>query len=86
MMSERFYSFLRCVTWAFLVSVAALIIGVFIILIPIEILQLTAAKGFEVGYFRLFGVVASVTLPGVAAHFIMWDLRNDKNRSSTWKG
>ncbi len=76
MIPERFYNLLRYTTQCFIASIAALAIGVFIILIPIEILQLTWAKGFEVWYFRIFGVVASVTLPGVVVHFIIWDSQN----------
>ena len=66
------------ITWMFAVSLMALLTGVFLVLIPIEILQLTAAKGFEVFYFRFFGVLASVTLPGVVMHFIIWDSQNSK--------
>lgn len=78
MVPEWLMTVARYNTRTFLASVAALVLGVFIILIPIEILQLTAAKGFEVWYFRILGVVASVTLPGVVTHFIIWDLQNSK--------
>lgn len=78
MMPQWFMTVLRNNTRVFITSLVALIVGLFIILIPIEILQLTAAKGFEVWYFRFFGVLASVTLPGVVAHFIIWDSQNCK--------
>ena len=76
MKHERLDKVLSGITWCFLASIVALVVGVFIILIPIEILQLTAAKGVEVFYFRFFGVFASVTLPGAVTHFIIWDSRN----------
>ena len=78
MKHERLEKVLSGITWCFLASIVALVVGVFIILIPIEILQLTAAKGVEVFYFRFFGVLASVTLPGVVTHFIIWDSQNSK--------
>lgn len=78
MVPDRFMTVLRNNTRVFITSLVALIVGLFIILIPIEILQLTAAKGFEVFYFRFFGVLASVTLPGVVTHFIIWDSQNSK--------
>lgn len=78
MKHERLEKVLSGITWCFLASIVALIVGVFIILIPIEILQLTAAKGVEVFYFRFFGVLASVTLPGAVTHFIIWDSQNSK--------
>ena len=65
-------------TRVFITSLAALILGLFFFLIPIEILQLTWAKGFEVWYFRVLGAVASVTLPGAVVHFTIWDSQNSK--------
>lgn len=76
MNNTRLDKVLSGITRCFLASIVALVAGVFIILIPIEILQLTAAKGFEVSYFRFFGVLASVTLPGVVTRFIIWDSQN----------
>lgn len=76
MTTERLMTVLRYNTRVFLTALVALAVGLFIILIPIEILQLTAAKGFGVFYFRFFGVLASVTLPGVVMHFIIWDSQN----------
>ena len=78
MRGNRLNKVLSGITWCFLASIVALVVGLFIILIPIEILQLTAAKGFEVFYFRFFGVLASITLPGVVTHFIIWDSQNSK--------
>jgi hypothetical protein len=78
MSNTRLDKVLSGITWCFLASIVALVVGLFIILIPIEILQLTAAKGFEVFYFRFFGVLASVTLPGAVTHFIIWDSQNSK--------
>lgn len=78
MSNTRLHKVLSGITWCFLASIVALVAGLFIILIPIEILQLTAAKGFEVWYFRILGAVASVTLPGVVTHFIIWDSQNSK--------
>jgi hypothetical protein len=78
MRDNRLDKVLSGITWCFLASIVALVVGVFIILIPIEILQLSVAKGFEVFYFRFFGVLASVTLPGAVAHFIIWDSQNSK--------
>lgn len=78
MIPDRLNKTLRTLTWMFAVSVVALLTGVFLLLIPIEILQLTWARGFEVWYFRILGAVASVTLPGVVTHFIIWDSQNSK--------
>lgn len=78
MSNTRLHKVLSGVTWCFSASIVALVVGLFIILIPIEILQLTAAKGFEVWYFRILGAITSVTLPGVVAHFIIWDSQNSK--------
>lgn len=78
MRNERLEKVLSGIAWCFLASIVALVVGVFIILIPIEILQLTAAKGVEVFYFRFFGVLSSVTLPGAVTHFIIWDSQNSK--------
>lgn len=64
------------ITWVFGVSILAIVLGVFTLLIPIEALNLEWAKGFEVFYFRLFGVTASMTLPVAVTHFIIWDCRN----------
>lgn len=76
MTTERLMTVLRYNTRVFITVIAALVAGLFIFLIPIEVLQLTWAKGFELWYFRVLGAVASVTLPGVGIHFIVWDLRN----------
>lgn len=76
MRNERLEKVLSGITWCFLASIVALVVGVFIILIPIEILQLAWVRGFEVWYFRILGAVASVTLPGVVTHFVIWDSQN----------
>lgn len=65
-------------TRVFLTAIVALAFGLFFFIIPIEVLQLTWAKGFEVWYVRILGAVASVTLPGVVVHFIIWDSQNSK--------
>nr|DAK22164.1 MAG TPA: hypothetical protein [Caudoviricetes sp.] len=67
---------LRYNTRVFLTALVALAVGLFVFIIPIEILQLSWAKGFELWYIRLLGAVVSITLPGVVIHFIVWDLRN----------
>lgn len=76
MIPDRLNKTLRTLTWMFAVSVVALLTGVFLMLIPIEALNLEWARGFELFYFRLFGVTASMTLPFAVTHFIVWDLRN----------
>nr|DAR84053.1 MAG TPA: hypothetical protein [Caudoviricetes sp.]DAX82038.1 MAG TPA: hypothetical protein [Caudoviricetes sp.] len=76
MMPQWFMTVIRNNTRVFITSLAALILGLFFFLIPIEVLQLTWARGFEVWYFRILGAVASVTLPGVVTHFIIWDSQN----------
>jgi len=63
-------------TRVFLTALVALAVGLFVFIIPIEILQLTWAKGFELWYIRLLSAAVSITLPGVVIHFIVWDLRN----------
>lgn len=73
---------LRVLTWTFAVSIMALLTGVFFLLVPIEVLQLTWTKGFELFYFRLFGVTASMTLPTVVVHFILWDLGKIKENTN----
>lgn len=78
MVPERLMTVVRNNTRVFFTSLAALILGLFFFLIPIEILQLAWARGFEVWYFRILGTVASVTLPGVVVHFIIWDSQNSK--------
>ena len=78
MVPERFMTVLRNNTRVFITSLIALIVGLFFFLIPIEVLQLTWARVFEVWYFRILGAVASVTLPGVVVHFIIWDSQNSK--------
>lgn len=78
MTTERLMTVLRYNTRVFITSLALLIVGLFIFLIPIEILQLTWAKGFEVWYFRILGAIASITLPGVVVHFVIWDSQNSK--------
>jgi len=75
---EWLMTVLRNNTKVFITSLALLIVGLFIFLIPIEILQLTWARVFEVWYFRILGAVASVTLPGVVTHFIIWDSQNSR--------
>lgn len=76
MVPDWFMTVVRNNTRVFITSLVALIVGLFIILIPIEVLQLTWARVFEVWYFRILGAVASVTLPGVVVHFIIWDSQN----------
>lgn len=76
MIPDRLMTLARNNTRVFITSLALLIVGLFIFLIPIEILQLTWAKGFEVWYFRILGAMASTTLPGVVVHFIIWDSQN----------
>lgn len=78
MVPEWLMTVVRNNTKVFITSLAALILGLFFFLIPIEILQLAWARGFEVWYFRILGAIASVTLPGVGVHFIIWDSRNSK--------
>lgn len=82
MIPDRLNKTLRTLTWMFAVSVVALLTGVFLLLVPIEVLQLTWAKGFELFYFHLFGVTASMTLPTVAVHFILWDLGKIKENTN----
>lgn len=76
MTHERLMTVLRYNTRVFITAVVALAVGLFIFIIPIEILQLTWAKGFELWYIKVLGAVVSITLPGVIIHFIVWDLRN----------
>lgn len=76
-MPEWLSKLMRINTWCFITSIAALALGVFIVLIPIEILQLHWARWFEVLYFRVLGVAASVTLPGTVTHFILWESNNN---------
>ena len=76
MTTERLMTVLRNNTRVFITSLVALIVGLFFFLIPIEVLQLTWARVFEVWYFRILGAITSITLPGVVIHFIVWDLRN----------
>lgn len=78
MTAERLMTVLRYNTRVLITATAALILGLFFFLIPIEVLQLTWAKGFEVWYFRVLGAVASVTLPGAVVHFFIWDSQNSK--------
>lgn len=82
MIPDRLNKTLRVLTWTFAVSIVALLAGIFLLLVPIEVLQLTWAKGFELFYFRLFGVTASITLPAVAVHFILWDLGKIKGNTN----
>lgn len=76
MIPERLMTVLRYNTRVFITAVVALAVGLFIFIIPIEILQLTWAKGFELWYIKVLGAAVSITLPGVIIHFIVWDLRN----------
>lgn len=76
MTHERLMTVLRYNTRVFTTAVVALAVGLFIFIIPIEILQLTWAKGFELWYIKVLGAAVSITLPGVIIHFIVWDLRN----------
>lgn len=76
MTHERLMTVLRYNTRVFITAVVALAVGLFIFIIPIEILQLTWAKGFELWYIKVLGAGVSITLPGVIIHFIVWDLRN----------
>lgn len=78
MVPDRFMTVLRNNTRVFITSLVALIVGLFFFLIPIEVLQLTWARVFEVWYFRILGAITSITLPGVVAHFIIWDSQNSK--------
>lgn len=78
MVPDRFMAVLRNNTRVFITSLVALIVGLFFFLIPIEVLQLTWARVFEVWYFRILGAITSITLPGVVAHFIIWDSQNSK--------
>lgn len=78
MVPDWFMTVVRNNTRVFITSLALLIGGLFIFLIPIEILQLTWARGFEVWYFRILGSITSATLPGVVTHFIIWDSQNNK--------
>jgi len=82
MIPDKLNKTLHVITWAFFVSVVALLAGIFLLLIPIEVLSLHWAKGFEIFYFRLFGVTASVTLPTVVVHFILWDLGKTKENTN----
>lgn len=77
MTHERLMTVLRYNTRVFITAVTALAVGLFIFIIPIEILQLTWAKGFELWYIKVLGAAVSITLPGVIIHFIVWDLRNN---------
>lgn len=76
MTHERLMTVLRYNTRVFITAVVALAVGLFIFIIPIEILQLTWSKGFELWYIKVLGAAVSITLPGVIIHFIVWDLRN----------
>lgn len=76
MTTERLMTVLHYNTRVFLTALVALAVGLFVFIIPIEILQLTWAKGFELWYIRLLSAAVSITLPGVVIHFIVWDLRN----------
>lgn len=76
MTHERLMTVLRYNTRVFITAVVALAVGLFIFIIPIEILQLTWAKGFELWYIKVLGAAVSITLPGVIIHFIVWDSRN----------
>ena len=76
MTHERLMTVLRYNTRVFITAVVALAVGLFIFIIPIEILQLTWAKGFELWYIKVLGAAVSITLPGVIIHFIVWDFRN----------
>lgn len=78
MTTERLMTVLRYNTRAFLTALVALAFGLFVFIIPIEILQLSWAKGFELWYIRLLGAVVSITLPGVVVHFFIWDSQNSK--------
>lgn len=78
MVPDRFMTVLRNNTRVFITSLVALIVGLFFFLIPIEVLQLTWARVFEVWYFRILGAITSITLPGVVTHFIIWDSQNSK--------
>lgn len=78
MVPDRFMTVLRNNTRVFITSLVALIVGLFFFLIPIEVLQLTWARVFEVWYFRILGAITSITLPGVVVHFIIWDSQNSK--------
>nr|DAQ79168.1 MAG TPA: hypothetical protein [Caudoviricetes sp.] len=76
MVPDRFMTVLRYNTMVFITAVVALVVGLFIFIIPIEILQLTWAKGFELWYTKVLGAAVSITLPGVIIHFIVWDSLN----------
>lgn len=76
MTHERLMTVLRYDTRVFITAVVALAVGLFIFIIPIEILQLTWAKVFELWYIKVLSAAVSITLPGVIIHFIVWDLRN----------
>lgn len=76
MTHERLMTVLRYNTRVFITAVVALAVGLLIFIIPIEILQLTWAKGFELWYIKVLGAAVSITLPGAIIHFIVWDLRN----------
>lgn len=78
MTTERLMTVLRYNAKVFLTALVALAVGLFVFIIPIEILQLSWAKGFELWYIRLLGAAVSITLPGVVMHFIVWDLQNSK--------
>lgn len=78
MTTERLITVLRYNTRAFLTALVALTFGLFVFVIPIEILQLSWAKGFELWCIRLLGAVVSITLPGVVVHFFIWDSQNSK--------
>lgn len=78
MTTERLMTVLRYNTKVFLTALVALPVGLFVFIIPIEILQISWAKGFELWYIRLLSAAVSITLPGVVIHFIVWDLQNSK--------
>lgn len=78
MTHERLTTVLRYNTRVFITAVVALAVGLFIFIIPIEILQLTWAKGFELWYIKVLSAAVSITLPGVIMHFFIWDSQNSK--------
>lgn len=82
MIPDKLNKTLHVITWTFFVSVVALLAGIFLLLIPIEVLSLHWAKGFEIFYFRVSAVIASVTLPAVVVHFILWDLGKTREKST----
>lgn len=76
MTTERLMTILRYNTRGFITALLALVVGLFVFIIPIEILQLSWAKGFELWCIEVLGAAVSITLPGVIIQFIVWDLRN----------